>query len=305
MTALQLIVSEAYVTQLGRAGSDVPPPRLSGSSEPASSQVAEPDPTADHKHQSRPAPPWAAAARGAGGTCPLVRGGVVTGAQHPACGPAGWWLPPSCPGRHPVGPRFSKSVESNASAGAQIRPRCCLEKEASKWHPLQTAGSGALSSPQSLRPASVPVRPAWLWPSRPGRHVPHPRRRRRRRRHRRHRLPRRRRIIARTQGGIRGSGANLLIIPARRSAPGPPGRSAARVTALLRRMPGIFLLIGRPSACQRREGSSPARPVSDHGTGWGLQDALLTRACPPRFRGPDHPPESPRSGVPGPADSRP
>ena len=227
------------------------------------------------------------------------------GAQHPACGPAGWWLPPSCPGRHPVGPRFSKSVESNASAGAQIRPRCCLEKEASKWHPLQPAGSGALSSPQSLRPASVPVRPAWLWPSRPGRHVPHPRRRRRRRRHRRHRLPRRRRIIARTQGGIRGSGANLMIILARRSAPGPPGRSAARVTALLRRMPGIFLLIGRPSACQRREGSSPARPVSDHGTGWGLQDALLTRACPPRFRGPDHPPESPRSGVPGPADSRP
>jgi hypothetical protein len=112
MTALQLIVSEVLRHQLGRAGSDVPPPRLSGSSEPANSQVAEPDPTADHKHQSRPALPWGAAARGVGGTCPLVRGGVVTGAQHPACGPAGWWLPPGCPGRHPVGPRSSKSVRA-------------------------------------------------------------------------------------------------------------------------------------------------------------------------------------------------
>jgi hypothetical protein len=65
--------------------------------------------------------------------------------------------------------------------------------------------------------------------------------------------PRRRRIIARAQMEIRGSGANLMIILARRSAPGPPGRSAARVTALLRRMPGIFLLIGRPSARQRGE----------------------------------------------------
>lgn len=227
MTALQLIVSEVLRHQLGRAGSDVPPPRLSGSSEPASSQVAEPDPTADHKHQSRPALPWAAAARGAGGTCPLVRGGVVTGAQHPSRGPAGWWLPPGCPGRHPVGPRSSKSVRA--------MPRL---------------------APRSGRDA------AW-----------------------------------------RKERANGIL--ARRSAPGPPGRSAARVTALLRRMPGIFLLIGRPSACQRGERSSPARPVSDHGTGWGLQDALLTRACPPRFRGPDHPPELPRSGVPGPADSRP
>lgn len=166
-----------------------------------------------------------------------------------------------------------------------------LEKGGSKWHPLQTAGCGALSSPQSLRPASGPVRPAWPWPPRPGRHMRRPRRRRQRRRHRRHRLPRRRRIIARTQGEIRDSGANLVIIPARRSAPGPkyapaaPGNGDTPPHA--RRLPAHRPPVG----CQRGEGSRLARPVSDHGT--GCRGSIASR-CVAGSQSGSSPPGAPR-----------
>ena len=131
MTALQLIVSEAYVTQLGRAGSDVPPPRLSGSSEPASSQVAEPDPTADHKHQSRPAPPWAAAARGAGGTCPLVRGGVVMGCTAPSMRPGRVVAAAVLPWPAPSRPAFLK-VGREQCLGWRPDPAAMLPGERSE-----------------------------------------------------------------------------------------------------------------------------------------------------------------------------
>ena len=62
-------------------------------------------------------------------------------------------------------------------------------------------------------------------------------------------------------------GRKLVIFPARRPVPGAPGRSAVQVAVLPCRMPGVFLLVGRPPGCQRGGGSRLVRPVRDHGTG--------------------------------------